>query len=55
LKKPAGEKSVHYFVHGRDPVWVYREEDYKRMANMDNNPEPASSKKSPARRSGRAR
>jgi hypothetical protein len=55
MKKPVGEQSVSYFVHGRDPVWVYREEDYKRMANMDNNPEPASSKKSPARRSGRAR
>ena len=26
---------------GRDPVWVYREEDYTRMLNMDNNPRPA--------------
>lgn len=55
MKKPAGDLSVRYFVHGRDPVWVYREEDYKRMINMDNNPEPPSSSKSGARRSGRPR
>ena len=42
------------FVHGRDPVWVYREEDYKRMINMDNNPEPTSSRRSRmSRRPGR--
>ena len=55
MKKPAGEQSVRYVLHGRDPVWVYREEDYKRMANMDNNPVPTSSAKSGARRSGRPR
>jgi hypothetical protein len=55
MKKPAGEQSVRYFVHGRDPVWVYREEDYKRMANMENNPEPVSSTKSGTRRSSRSR
>ncbi len=55
MKKPAGEQSVRYVIHGRDPVWVYREEDYKRMANMDNNPVPPSSAKSGARRSGRPR
>ena len=42
MKKPPGEQTVRYFVHGRDPVWVYREEDYKRMINMDNNPAPTS-------------
>ena len=55
MKKPAGDQSVRYVVHGRDPVWVYREEDYKRMLNMDNNPVPTSSSKSGARRSGRPR
>jgi hypothetical protein len=54
MKKPPGSPSVRYYVHGRDPVWVYREEDYKRMINMDNNPEPPSSGK-PSRRSGRPR
>jgi hypothetical protein len=55
MKKPAGEQSVRYVLHGRDPVWVYREEDYKRMANMENNPVPASGSKSASRRSGRSR
>jgi hypothetical protein len=55
MKKPPGEQAVRYMVHGRDPVWVYREEDYKRMLDMDNNPLPASSSKSGARRSGRQR
>ena len=40
MKKPPGDQSVRYVVHGRDPVWVFREEDYKRMINMDNNPVP---------------
>lgn len=53
MKKPPGEQSVRYFVHGRDPVWVYREEDYKRMINMDNNPVPISPARSGNRRSGR--
>jgi hypothetical protein len=55
LKKPPGDESVRYFVHGRDPVWVYREEDYKRMINMDNNPAPPSSAKTVPRRSSRDR
>jgi hypothetical protein len=54
-KKPVGEQSVRYFVHGRDPVWVYREEDYKRMANMDNNPVPASRAKAGSNRKSRGR
>jgi hypothetical protein len=55
MKKPAGDQSVRYFVHGRDPVWVYREEDYKRMINMDNNPVTKSPSKSASSRSGRGR
>ncbi len=55
MKKPAGEVSVRYFVHGRDPVWVYREEDYKRMINMDNNPDPASTSKAGSGRTRRPR
>ncbi len=47
MKKPPGDQSVRYFVHGRDPVWVYREEDYKRMINMDNNPVTNSPVRSP--------
>jgi hypothetical protein len=55
MKKPPGDQSVAYFVHGRDPVWVYRDEDYKRMINMDNNPVPASNSKSAKRRLVRER
>jgi len=55
MKAPAGEKSVRYVVHGRDPVWVYRDEDYKRMLNMDNNPVTTSPSKSGSQRSGRRR
>jgi hypothetical protein len=55
MKKPPGDKSVRYFVHGRDPVRVYREEDYKRMANMDNNPVTKSSSKPVSRSSGKRR
>ena len=52
MKKPPGNQSVRYYVHGRDPVWIYREEDYKRMLNMDNNPVTTSPSKSKTRRSG---
>ena len=55
MKKPPGDQSVRYFVHGRDPVWVYREEDYKRMINMDNNPVTKSPARSAPGRSGRRR
>ncbi len=37
-KKPKGDREIVYVVHGRDPIWVYREEDYNRMLQMDNNP-----------------
>ena len=55
MKKPPGNQSVRYYVHGRDPVWVYREEDYKRMINMDNNPVTKSSPQAGSRRSGSRR
>jgi hypothetical protein len=36
LKKtdPAAEETVRYAVLGQDPLWVYREEDYKRLSGM---------------------
>src|SRR4051812_4096110 len=36
--KSKGPKNVKFVVYGQDPLWVYREEDYKRMLQMDNNP-----------------
>jgi hypothetical protein len=38
MKNNKGSQDVRYIVHGRDPVWVYREEDYRRTQNMENNP-----------------
>jgi hypothetical protein len=34
MKKPAGELKVRYVVVGIDPLWVYREEDYKKTSGM---------------------
>ncbi len=31
MQKPAGEVVVRYVVVGKDPLWVCREEDYKKM------------------------
>lgn len=50
---PAAGETARYVVLGRGPVWVYREEDYQRMVNMDNNPGPA--RAAPSRRNTRQR
>ncbi len=55
MKKSKTSEDVRYIVHGRDPVWVFREEDYKRTLNMENNPEPAPKSKPSSTRSSRAR
>lgn len=33
--EPYGEETVRYLVIGRSPVWVYREEDYKRSQSWE--------------------
>lgn len=40
LKGSKSPKDVRYMVFGTDPVHVYRDDDYSRMANMENNPAP---------------
>jgi hypothetical protein len=45
---PPITEEVRYMVVGKGPILVYREEDYQRMINMDNNPVPR-----PSRRAGR--
>jgi hypothetical protein len=40
MKEPRGETVARYLAHGRDPVWVYRGEDFARAMDMDNQPEP---------------
>ena len=41
LKNAKRPTRAEYVVVGRDPVWVYRAEDYTRLMNMDDNPRPA--------------
>lgn len=53
-KPKKSEQEVKFVVHGRDPVYVFREDDYMRMINMDNNP-VSSRPKSSSRQSGRQR
>ncbi len=38
LAQPAGVQEVKYYVLGRDPVMIFRDEDYARNINMDNGP-----------------
>jgi hypothetical protein len=34
LQRPAAQQTVRYLVVGKDPLWVYREDDYKAPAGM---------------------
>ena len=45
MKEPRGEKEARYIVHGRDPIWVYRGEDFARAMDMDHQPEPPREKR----------
>ena len=49
MKEPRGAKEARYVVHGRDPVWVYRGEDFARAMDMDNQPEPPRPRRRPPR------
>ena len=50
--KTKGAKKVKFVVYGQDPLWVYREEDYKRMLQMDKNSAAPRTKGKGARRGG---
>jgi hypothetical protein len=39
MKEPRGAMEARYVVHGRDPIWVYRGEDFARAIDMTNQPE----------------
>jgi hypothetical protein len=45
MKEPRGEKEARYIAHGRDPIWVYRGEDFARAMDMDHQPEPPRAKR----------
>ncbi len=42
--QPGGTKDVTYMVLGRDPIRVYRDEDFQRMLNMEDDPATAKKK-----------
>ncbi len=52
LEKPAKVEEANYYVLGRGPVMIFREEDYLRNINMDDDPR-LSKAANPARRRGR--
>jgi predicted small lipoprotein YifL len=35
LLKPQATQEVHYIVVGKDPLWIFREEDYKDYASWE--------------------
>jgi hypothetical protein len=47
MKEPRGAKEARYVVHGRDPIWVYRGEDFARAIDMTNQPEPSRPRRPP--------
>ena len=50
LTKPAGVQEVQYYVLGLSPVMVFREEDYERNINMEDNPKLSKPGSQPRRR-----
>lgn len=47
MKAAKDETSTHYIVLGRNPIWVYRDQDYERLVNMEDNPRAAAKRKRP--------
>jgi hypothetical protein len=41
MTKTKTVQDVRYVVYGRDPVWVFSEQDYQKMIDMGNGPEPS--------------
>ncbi len=46
LKGGKAATKTKYVVVGVDPVWVYHEDNFRRLLNMDNNPNPVGKSKS---------
>jgi hypothetical protein len=40
MRETRSAKEARYVVHGTDPIWVYRAEEFARAMDMDNQPEP---------------
>jgi hypothetical protein len=40
LKKPEGEKRVEYIMIGREPLWIFRDDDYAKAGIMGEDTKP---------------
>lgn len=40
LKKPVGEKHVEYILVGREPMWIFRDDDYAKNLSMGEEAKP---------------
>ncbi len=45
IKGSNAPSTVKYMIFGKDPVRVYRDLDFERMSNMENNPTPEKPKR----------
>ena len=51
MKKPPAERRVEYIAVGRSPMWIFRDEDYKKQGSMGEEPKAKSKVgRPPARR-----
>ena len=52
MKKPPAEMRVEYIAVGRSPMWIFRDEDYKKQGSMGEEPKAKSNvgRPSPRRR-----
>ena len=49
MKKPSGEKRVGYVAVGREPMWIFRDEDYEKQGSMGETPRANPNTRTPVR------
>lgn len=50
MKKPSAEQRVEYIAVGRAPMWIFRDEDYKKQGSMGEEPNPRNTVRRPPAR-----
>jgi hypothetical protein len=50
MKKPPMEMRVEYIAVGRSPMWIFRDDDYKKQGSMGEEPKAKSGGRRPPRR-----
>ena len=50
MKKPPQENRVEFVAVGHAPMWIFRDEDYKKQGSMGEEPNPRSNTRRPAAR-----